>query len=229
MGPELIGDGITGYQYTIEKKRSRNLWNLLLGLAAMLVVLLSGALYGLYDGWFDELLPAAQTEIETEAPATESEQVVSAGSTLIGSVLPVHFSSEEEKNAVYEKVGWMQDSEMTYDDLLFLEGLTSLEIWEGDPIYDLSFAAYLPNLREIRLSGAQITDLSPLVDCPHLEVVRVSADILPLTIPEERGFSVEVEGGGKAISLSPQNFIRNPQKIFCTLLMQDHLKYQESH
>ena len=60
LSNELIGDGITGYEYSIDKKRSFNTWNLLLGLAAALAICFSVLLYGLYTGYFDSLLPAKQ-------------------------------------------------------------------------------------------------------------------------------------------------------------------------
>lgn len=189
---DYIGDGISGYQYAIDKKRHHNVWNILLGVAAALFIGFGAGLYGLYDGWFDELLPARQSVIETAVPTAPRQEVVSIDDTLIGSVLPVAFSSDEEKNAVYQKFGWSQPDEMTYADLMEMEGLTDLEIWDDEPIYDLSFAAYLPDLEVITLHNAWITDLTPLRECPSLKIVTVTADMLPMEIPADRAFVIKV-------------------------------------
>ncbi len=191
LGEELIGGGITGYQYTIDKKRSFNIWNLMLGLAAVLIVVLPVSLYGLYNGWFDDLLPARQPVAEVAMPTASPPEVISIDSNIIGSVLPVGFSSKEEKNAVYNILGWTQPSEMTYNDLIDMEGLTHLEIGD-EQITDLGFAAFLPNLEEISLYNSSINDLSPLIECPKLNTVRVTANMLPIALPEVRAFDVEV-------------------------------------
>ena len=191
LGGELIGDGIIGYQYSIEIKRNFNIWNLMLGLAAVLVIVFSVTLFGLYNGWFDDLLPAAKKESETAAPTPQPQEEISVESNLLSSVLSVDFSSDEEKSAVYDKLGWQQPYEMKYSDIMEMDWITNLEIWD-EPIYGIGFAAYLPNLEEVSLMGSRITDLSPLVECPKLKVVRVSADMLPITLPEPRNFEVEV-------------------------------------
>lgn len=191
LGPEFVGDGIDGYQYEIERKISFNFWNLMLGFAVVLVLVLSAALYGLYSGFFDHLLPAKQTAIQTAVPTPEPQKVISINDNVIGSVLPVAFPSVEEKNAVYQLLGWNQPFEMTYQNLVGMEDVTQLEI-SSEPITDLSFAVYLPNLEMITLVGSGITDLSPLADCPKLKIVRVSVDMLPVTIPESRNFQIEV-------------------------------------
>ena len=191
IGREFIGDGITGYQYAIDRKRHFNIWNQMLWLAGALIVVFSVALYGLYDGWFDGLLPARQPVMEAAAPTMPPEEGVSAGDTIIGSVLPVSFSSEEEKPAVYQILGWSRPDEMTYADLLGMEGLAHLEIGD-EPIYDLSFAAYLPNLEAVTLHSARVTDLSPLGGCPKLKTVEITADMLPVELPADRVFEVEV-------------------------------------
>ena len=191
LGVELIGDGIAGYQYSIEKKRNFNFWNLMLGLAAVLAIVFATTLYGLYNGWFDHLLPARQPVIETVSPTPQPQETVSIGGNVIGSVLPVKFSSAEEKNAVYQILGWNKPYEMTYRDLVGMEGLTHLEI-SNEPVTEISFAAYFPNLETISLNRSQIRDLSPLIECPKLKTVQITADMLPMTLPTPRNFEVEV-------------------------------------
>ena len=192
LNDQLIGDGVSGYQYAIGRKKAFNIWNLLLGFAAVLAVAFSISLYGLYNGWFDNLLPAKQqTVIASAAPTATREETVSIGNNIIGSVLPVKFQSDEEKEAVYQLLGWTQDSEMTYNDLMGLEHITHLGL-SSEPVTDLSFAIYLPNLEVITLSGSQVSDLSPLVNCPKLQKVQVTADMLPLTLPEVWDFQIEV-------------------------------------
>lgn len=191
LGSDFVGDGVEGYQYEIERTRGFNFWNLMLGFAILLVVLLSTALYGLYSGFFDNLLPSKQIVIETVVPTPEPQKVISMNDNVIGSVLPVAFPSVEEKDAVYALLGWNQPYEMTYKDLIGMDGLTQMDI-SGEPITDLFFAAFLPNLEVITLNHSSITDLSPLAECPKLKTVRVSVDMLPLTIPALRNFEVEV-------------------------------------
>ena len=188
---DLIGDGIKGYEYAIEKKKSFNAWNLVLGLAAMLAVIFFFSIYGLYNGRFDNWLPAKQPIIETVASAAEPQEAISINNSIIGSVVPVVFSSDKEKNAVYDLLGWEHPYEMTYNDLLEMEGVTHLEI-ENEPIKDISFAVYLPNLEVISLYSSHITDISSLHECPNLNTVQVTADMLPIILPEQRSFEVEI-------------------------------------
>lgn len=194
LGAELIGDCVAGYQYAIEKKRSFNLWNLMLGAAVVLAVAVSGSLFGLDSGWFDRYLPAKQPPAPVStAPTGSQEQSLPVSGNLIGSVLPVRFASEDEKKAVYQILGWTQPNEMTYQDLLAMKGLTRLDISSDEPISDISFVAYLPNLEQLSLQDSLITDLTPLVDCPMLKTVLVSAEMLPLTIPKDRNFEIVVQ------------------------------------
>jgi hypothetical protein len=191
LGDDLIGDGVDGYQYSIENKKSFNVWNMMLGLAAVLAVAFAVPLYGLYSGWFDDILPAKQPVVEAVAPTAPPQEVISIDTNMIGSILPVKFSSDEEKSAVYEKLGWEQPYEMTYKDLVNMDWVDHLEIGY-EPIADIRFAAYLPNLETVTLSSSYITDLSPLIECPKLKTVQVSVDMLPVEIPENRFFEVEL-------------------------------------
>ncbi|MCK5128496.1 MAG: TIR domain-containing protein [Clostridiales bacterium] len=193
LSEELIGNGIDGYQYSIDKTRSYNRWNIALVLAAFLAIGFSIALYGLYNGWFDALLPAKQPIVEIVAPTAQPQEGISIDSNLLGSVLPVQFSAEDEKTAVYEKLGWPHPYEMTYKDLLEMDSVTQLDIC-NEPIYDIKFATFLPNLEIITLFSSRITDLSPLIECPKLQVVQVTADMLPITLPTPRNFEVEITG-----------------------------------
>ena len=85
--------------------------------------------------------------------------------------MPVAFTTRKrKKNAVYEKIGWEQPYEMTYKDLMGIDWITNLEIW-NEPIDSIAFAAYLPNLESITIANIQITDLTPLAACPKLETV----------------------------------------------------------
>jgi hypothetical protein len=163
----------------------------MLGFAGVLSIVFSITLYGLYSGWFDALLPAKRPVIETISPTPQPEETISIGGNIIGSVLPVVFPSVEEKNAVYQKLGWNQPDEMTYKDLVEMTGLTRLDI-SNEPITDITFAAFLPNLEVITLNRSQIRDLTPLIECPRLKTVQVSADMLPMTLPVPRRFDVEV-------------------------------------
>jgi len=192
IGVEFIGDGITGYEYLIEKKKTFNGWNILLGFAAILAVFVSVSLYGLYQGWFDEYLPAKQQILQVKPTGvTAEEETISVNQNLIGSILPVEFNSNEEKMAVYQKLGWSQQSEMTYNDLIAMEGLERLDLFLNDGISDLTFAAFLPDLKILSLHDSAVTDLTPLVNCYQLTTVEVTVQTLPLlTLPENRNFEI---------------------------------------
>ncbi len=191
LSSELIGDGITGYQYAIDNKNSFNAWNLMLGLAALLAIIFTVSLYGLYSGWFDGMLPARQVVAQAVAPTAPPQEAISINSNLIGSVLPVKFTSDEEKSIVYERLGWNQPYEMTYQDLVNMDWVNRLE-FGNEPVSDIGFAAYLPNLEVITLNSSPVTDLKPLIECPKLKTVQITADMLPMEIPEGRGFEIEV-------------------------------------
>jgi hypothetical protein len=189
LGSDLIGDGVTGYSYTIDHKKAFNKWNLMLGAAAALAVVFAVALYGLSGGWFDTWIK--QDTPPSEPAAATQEESIDLGDSMMGDVLTVSFTSGEEKEAVYEKLGWSGPAEMTYGDLMEMTGISQLEIGD-EPIYDISFASYLPGLESVTLRGAHITDLSPLAACPNLKSVFVSLDMLPLTLPSPRGFEVKI-------------------------------------
>jgi pyruvate,orthophosphate dikinase len=101
--------------------------------------------------------------------------------------------NEEEKQAVYRKLGWTQPNEMTYNDLLEMQGMNRLDISGEDSISDISFAAYLPDLEILSLRNSLVADLTPLSDCPKLKTVQVTVDMLPLKIPEMRSFRIEIQ------------------------------------
>jgi len=192
LAQELIGDGVSGYAYEIGRKRHFNVWNLLLGFAAVFLCALLISIYGLYTGRFDGWLPAKQIAAEQAAPTAQpQEETVSIGETMIGGVLPVTFSSDAERDAVYEVLGWDGTSAMTYRDLNGMDQVTQLD-FTGRPVADLSFAAYLPNLEWLTLFETQVIDLTPLSGCPKLKTVQVTANMLPLSVATDRTFELEV-------------------------------------
>jgi hypothetical protein len=192
IGNEFIGDGITGYEYLIEKKETFNVWNIMLGFAAMLAVFVSISLYGLYHGWFDEYLPARQQTLQVEPTEIDAkEETVSVKQNLMGTILPVEFNSNEEKMAVYQKLGWSLQSEMTYNDLISMEGLERLDLYLNDGISDLTFASFLPDLKILSLHDSAVTDLTPLVNCYQLTTVEVTVQTLSLLkLPKNRDFEI---------------------------------------
>ena len=187
----LIGDGITGYTYSIDKKRGMNRWNVLLGIAVILSLVFAVLLYNLYTGTFDSLLPGKQPGMQIPAPTAEPLEVISIENTMLGSLLPVVFSTDEEKESVYQMFGWEHPYEMTYKDLMGIDWITHFEI-RGEPIESIQFAAYLPNLESLVLANTTITDLTPLQACPNLTTVQITADMLPVTLPTPRKFEVEI-------------------------------------
>ena len=169
-----------------------NKWNALLGVAGFLIGILLFSLYGLYAGWLDDYLPGKQIVTEQVAPTAQpKEEVVSIGETMIGNVLPVAFSDDAERDAVYEVLGWTGTAAMTYRDLNEMDQVTQLDL-TGRPIMDISFAAYLPNLERLNLCETWVIDLSPLNGCPKLMTVEISANMLPIGGATGRAYELEV-------------------------------------
>ena len=74
-----------------------------------------------------------------------------------------------------------------------LNGLVMLsELYlSGDrSLTSLKDLADLPRLKTLHLEHSGVKDLSPLLQLPSLQTVTVSADMLPLILPEERQFTV---------------------------------------
>ena len=74
-----------------------------------------------------------------------------------------------------------------------LNGLMMLQelYLSGDrSLTSLASLTDLPQLERLHLEHSGIRDLSPLAQVPSLKTVTVSADMLPLTLPESGSFTV---------------------------------------
>ena len=68
--------------------------------------------------------------------------------------------------------------------------LRELHLSGNSALTDLDRLKDLPRLETLHLEHSGVRDLSPLLVLPLLRTVYVSADMLPLTLPEEGGFTV---------------------------------------
>ena len=79
-------------------------------------------------------------------------------------------------------------------DVSSLNGLVMLQelYLSGDRALTKLTLSYLPRLRTLHLEHSGVKDLSPLLSLPSLETVTVSADMLPVTLPEGCPFTVKL-------------------------------------
>ena len=197
-----IGDG-TGYERNIGKQKHGAVWNVLIAVAAVLVLAIGAGLLGLNKGWFDSYLPGLDTSadavVESQRLKAEQEENIALNNSLIAGAIAVQtdkselndtitFTDERAADAFYRWMQWDEGTEHPYMELTF---------WEGDFIeLDycnqelLNLMPYFPNLRELRLNDCQFSDLTMLTQCPKLAEVHIPYEAFPMTIPENTGFDV---------------------------------------
>jgi len=182
---KFIGDG-TGYERKVGKGRRFGLWNLLILLAACLALLMGIGLYGLDQGWFDQILPGLKSAQENakqpeSAARDESQENIVIENDLLAQAVAgqlgkselteaLKFDNDEEKNSFYAALGFdgSQD-EMT---LLDLTGMPC---------------------EEVRLDPATNRMLEYLTYCPDLKKVIIPYREFPLTIPETAAYEVVMQ------------------------------------
>lgn len=202
IGTEYIGDG-TGYERNIGKKKHGAVWNILIAVAAVFMLTVGAGLFGLNEGWFDDYLPGLDRSVNAVADSqrikAEREDSIALNDSLIAGAIAmqtgktelndiVKLSNKKSADAFKSFFWFMEKDEISYLDLTF---------WDGDymePEYCdqelLALMPYCPNLREIRIRDGEITDLTVLTECPSLERVYISAELFPMTIPENARFEI---------------------------------------
>lgn len=183
--PEVfIGDG-SGYERGVGKGRSFRLWNGLILVAAAMAITMGVGLYGLNQGWFDQILPGlSQAQQTAEQMGSEAQvrtqDMVSIENDLLANAVAgqlgkseltekLSFSGEEARKSFYDSLGYdASQGDMTYLDLT---AMGQEDVWldrADDQI--LEYLTYLPNLRRVNIPYTQF----------------------PLTIPQERQYQIEV-------------------------------------
>ena len=195
---DLIGDG-SGYDNELNNKHHFSIWNLLLGLALILIVALIGGIYGINKGYFDEYLPGRRTieEINTETNPVPGGVEVN-NDTLAQAILTqlgqeelfkeIEFESEEDKIAIHDAIGIPHDEKLTYYDLTNTH-LEDLHLYNcSDKCLEL--LKYLPQLEVLRINSDRITSLESLKDCAYLNKVYLHYNCFPLDLPEEHRYEI---------------------------------------
>lgn len=202
LDENLIGDGISGYTRSVGKKKG-SLWNILLGIAAVLACVLGLMLYQLNQGAFDSYLPGLNASAATAEPTADaSEETVQVDDGILGKAIAdkvgkddlmqeVVFSDIQTQNMLLDAIGfqnWDKDT-LTYFDLTNLD---SEELY-FEKINDevLPLLQYLPNLKKITVRNGQLSNLELMTLCANLKTVCLYPDLFPLDIPQNASFSVE--------------------------------------
>ena len=94
------------------------------------------------------------------------------------------------KMAYLEKLALVRQPLSDASSLSGLVMLRELYLSGNGSLQSLSDLSDLPRLETLHLEHSGVKDLGPLVSLPSLKTVTVSADMLPLTWPEEYAFTV---------------------------------------
>ena len=199
---EYIGDG-TGYERNIGKQKHGAVWNVLIAVAAVLVLAIGIGLLGLNKGWFDAYLPGLDTSadavVESQQLKAEQAESIALNNFLIASAIAVQtdkselgdlitFADDRAADSFYRWMQWDEGTEHLYMELTFWEGnFIELEYCNQEL---LDLMPYFPDLWELRLGSGNISDLSVLQECPKLAEVYVPYEMFPVTMPQNTNFDV---------------------------------------
>ena len=191
---ELIGDGISGYKNEIGKVKKGNYWTGLIVFAIILFAVLATAIYGLYVGWFNNMLPSLDNKIEQKPT---QEVVVTSSNVLTQTIASmtneqlieyVAFDSQDTKDNIYKALNLNDETRIKYQDLV--SNSTEELVFENANDELLNLMQYFSNLRSITILSGGISSLEPLLNCAHLTEVKVNKYVLPLIIPDNKIFEV---------------------------------------
>ena len=201
LNPELIGDG-TGYDLALNNRRRFSIWNLLLGLAIVLIIALGSAMYGIEKGYFDEYLPGRNTDVQ-DITVKEEKIGLEVNNDIIAQAI-LEQLSEEDLFRDIEFIEGADDWYMRmalgledYDKPLQYYDLTQSNIEEADLQYCsedcLKLLKYLPSLKVLRLNSDKIKSLEALDECPRLEKVYLNVGSFPIELNENRRYTVLIQ------------------------------------
>ena len=199
LNDELIGDGISGYRIDLGKTKNGNYWTGLMVFAFVLVVVLALSIFGLNEGWFNDMLPGLNEPIpetvEKQEVVTISDNALThaiASETNNIIIREVSFKSADTKKYLYELLNIDENTSIMYQDLVGNDSEELIIEFANDEL--LEYMQYFSNLKTITILDGDITSLDSLLQCAHLKIVKITNSVLPLNIPQEKLFEVEYIG-----------------------------------
>lgn len=202
LNNELIGDGVSGYERVISKAKKGNYWTGLIVFALALIAVLGTSIYGLYKGWFNDILPGLSPK-ESVIIKKEKENVMHFDSNvLINTIInqtesrlleEIEFKQPESKDALFEAINyneWKKHDNILYGDLVNYTEKELVLNYVNDELLDCM--QYFPNLETMVLKEGKITKVSSLQRCSNLKILRITSDFLPFVIPEDIAFDIEL-------------------------------------
>ena len=197
LDDRLIGDGVTGYEHSSTAGSRSVVWDVVLGAAVVMVVLLAVGLFGLNRGWFDEYLPGRQS-VQTEVSQQEDESADAIDNDVLAEAIlsqlgkdelmkEISIGDKEAYDSFCAAVG--SDGDLTYFDLTN-DRRESISIEKGNDEV-LGLLKYFPQLRTAQIKSGDISSLGPAAECPKLEKLSLGFDIFPVAIPEDIRFEIE--------------------------------------
>lgn len=197
LDEKLIGDGVTGYEHSSAAGDRSVLWDVVLGLALVMVIALAVGLFGLNKGWFDEYLPGRQS-VQTEANQDDEESADSIDNDVLAEAIlsqigkddlmkQISVDDKESFDSFCAAVG--SGGGITYFDLTN-DHRESITIEKGSDEV-LGLLKYFPKLKTAQINSGDITSLRAAAECPKLEKLSLGYDVFPVDIPKDIRFEVE--------------------------------------
>lgn len=193
---DLIGDGETGYKLDLGKVKKGNYWTGLIVFGLILISLLAAGLYGLNKGWFNSLFPGLNKD---EVVEEDKQDVIVTGNNILTQsianstneqiIRTINFKSDETKKYLFEELNIDMNESIKYQDLISNDVEELVFEKANDEL--LEYMQYFSNLKYITILDGDVTSLDPLLKCAYLKTVKITSDLLPLSIPEEKLFEVE--------------------------------------
>ena len=198
LDDRLIGDGVTGYGHSSSAGGRSVVWDLVLGLALVLVMALAVGLFGLSRGWFDDYLPGRQTAA-ADAVQQENESADAIDNDVLAEAILSQLGKDElmKEIVVDDKESYESfcaalgsDGGLTYFDLTN-DHREDIALERADDEI-LGLLKYFPQLKTAEIKSGDISSLEAAAECPKLETLALGYSIFPVEIPEEARFTVEV-------------------------------------
>ena len=187
IGNDYLGDGVTGYEKSEERKTSLNIWRLISIILALLLLLSGILLYGYFNDWFTSAGTSKKVVIDEDKQEVEiaefkdalskqlmlksydGEALYLAGNFMVSDAEAIRYRNGKWFVADEEAVeGRINDLSVIAD----MEGLQYLAL-VNESIEDLFALHELHDLLYLDVSGNPINDLSFLNDMSNLRTLKI--------------------------------------------------------